>query len=172
MDKLHTCCFIGHGYDNLSLSGLTENDIYLKIQKHVKNAVNDGYLNFICGAELGADLLFCEAIINEKKQHNISLICVLSSSQQSASWHHEAREQFANILDAANSVICLNEKNIKGCTAKRNQHIIDLSSYLITAYNGSKGQTDLAIKYAKKSGLKFNNILDIIKDDDSGQISF
>ncbi|MEE1186819.1 MAG: SLOG family protein [Acutalibacteraceae bacterium] len=172
MDKLRTCCFIGHSTQNLSLSNLTENDIYNKIKSAVQGAIQDGYLNFLCGCEQGADLLFSEAVISEKKNNNIQFICVLSNKNQAADYNREDREQFANLLDVADSVICLSEDCIKDFTAKRNQHIINLSSYFITAYNGSRGKTETAVKYAKKIGIKTHNILDILTNDDSGQISF
>lgn len=173
MDMLHTCCFTGHRPETLYQGQDTESSVYEKIYAALEQAIEDGYRCFMCGAARGADLLFAEAVLRQKRMFpDVELVCVLPCRDQAANWPYEDREAYADILDAADSVVCLNEQYTRGCMHQRNRYMVDRSSLLIAAYNGSPGGTEYTVRYAKSRKLSIRYLLTMTSQDDSGQLSF
>ena len=79
--------------------------------------------------------------------------------------------RYADLLDNSDHVICLNDSFKKGCMHQRNRYIVDRSSLLISAFNGTKGGTEFTVNYAKKQGLRIVNVLTFISEEDF-QLSF
>ena len=171
MTRTRVCCFTGHRPDAL-FSECGEAEIYGRILAAVEDAILDGYAEFYCGGCRGGDFLFGEAVIELKEKYpEISLVCVLPFRGQSEYWSNEDRDRYADLLDNSDHVICLNDSFKKGCMHQRNRYIVDRSSLLISAFNGTKGGTEFTVNYAKKQGLRIVNVLTFISEEDF-QLSF
>ncbi|MBQ5890742.1 MAG: DUF1273 family protein [Clostridia bacterium] len=171
MTRAKVCCFTGHRPEAL-FSNAEEREIYELIYAAVEDAVLDGYIEFYCGGCRGGDFLFGETVVALKEKYpEIRLICVLPFRGQSEYWSNEDRDRYADLLDNADEVICLHYNFKKGCMHERNRYMVDRSSLLISAFNGTKGGTEFTFNYAKKQGLRIVNVLTLIGEEDF-QLSF
>lgn len=161
MDSLQTCCFTGHRPEVLYSFGQDEETFFSLILRAVEDAVADGYRLFLCGASRGGDMLFGEAVDALKEKYPwVVLECVLPCRDQAEGWDASDRRRYADLLDAADSVICLSDTYTRGCMHTRNRYMVDRSSLLIaTYYADQKGGTDYTVKYAKKRGLRVVNLV-------------
>lgn len=161
MDIRYTCCFSGHRPEVLYAYGEDENSIYRAISAAVQDAVLDGYTDFLCGGSRGADMLFARCVADARQySRDIQLHCILPCRNQAELWSDAERSQYADMLDSADSVICLREKYATGCMQARNRYMVDRSSLLIsTYYRGQSGGTKYTVGYARKSGLRVVNLL-------------
>ncbi len=173
MQRLTTCCFTGHRPKDL-FSFHTEEEVYAAIYKAVEDAVEDGYTDFLCGGCIGGDFLFADAVISlrgERPDREIRLKMCLPCRDQAKKWCREDRDRYSEYLQVADSVVCLSERYTDGCMQKRNRYMVDQSSLLIAAYNGSRGGTEYTLRYAKRERLRTVNVLEI-PSEESDQLSF
>lgn len=166
-----TCCFTGHRPENL-YANCDESELYQRILKAVENAVSDGYQYFLCGGSRGADFLFAEAVIYLRTKYpHIKLNFILPCRDQAEQWSREDRDCYSRLLNSADEVICLNDKYKSGCMHQRNRYMVDRSTLLIAAYNGTSGGTEYTYKYAQKKHLRIVDTLDRIIEE-TEQLSF
>ena len=171
MTRAKVCCFTGHRPETL-FSDCEETEIYERIYAAVEDAVFDGYVDFSCGGCRGGVFLFGEAVVALKEKYSeIRLVCVLPFRGQAEYWSNEDRDRYADLLDNADEVICLHDSFKKGCMHERNRYMVDRSSLLVSAFNGTKGGTEFTFNYAKKQGLRIVNVLTLIGEEDF-QLSF
>lgn len=167
----HTCCFTGHRPESLYLNA-DDGEIYSRILKAVENAVLDGYTVFMCGGCRGGDFLFADAVLYAKTKYpEIKLCFALPCSDQANLWERADRDNYSRLLDSADEIVCLSEKFTNGCMQKRNRYMVDRSTLLIAAYNGSAGGTEYTFNYATKKHLRIVNVLDRITEQ-TDQLSF
>ncbi len=166
-----TCCFTGHRPENLYLNA-DDGEVYSRILKAVEDAILDGYKVFICGGCRGGDFLFADAVLYARiKNPDIKLCFALPCRDQASEWSRNDRDDYSRLLDSADDIVCLSDKYTVGCMQKRNRHMVDRSSLLIAAYNGTEGGTQYTYNYAQKKHLRIVNVLDrIIPQTD--QLSF
>ncbi len=171
MNRANVCCFTGHRPETLYIDN-DESEVYGLILKAVEDAILDQYTVFMCGGCRGGDFLFGESVAELRNTYpEIRLVCVLPFRGQAELWSGEDRNRYADLLDAADEVVCLNDKYTKSCMHERNRYMVDRSSLLIAAYNGTKGGTDYTLSYAKKQGLRTVNLLRV-QGKQSAQLSF
>ena len=166
-----TCCFTGHRPEKL-FDRYDEAEIYNRIVYALENAIADGYKTFLCGGSRGADFLFAEAVIALKATHpDIRLEFMLPCRNQSELWSREDRDRYSNLLELGDSVFCLSDKYTNGCMQNRNRVMVERSSLLIAAWNGTEGGTEYTYKYARKRKLRIVDIIDRLPEE-TDQLSF
>ncbi len=166
-----TCCFTGHRPENL-YKNADDSEVYSRILNAVESAYLDGYTVFICGGCRGGDFLFADAVLYLRTQHpEVKLCFALPCRDQASQWCREDRDEYSRLLDSADEIICLSEKYSAGCMQKRNRYMVDRSTLLIAAFNGSQGGTEYTYNYAFKKHLRIVNVLDRITEE-SDQLSF
>ena len=170
---IYTCCFTGHRPENLFNNECdTESSINERIVSAVESAICDGYNRFLCGGCRGADFMFAEAVISLKSKYpDIKLEFVLPCRNQSENWNRDDRDRYSSLLDAADSVICLNDTYTKDCMLERDRYLVDHSTLLIAAFNGTKGGTEYTFKYAKRKHIRILNVL-TVPVQETAQMSF
>ncbi len=167
----HTCCFTGHRPENL-YKNADDGEIYSRILKAVDDAILDGYTFFICGGCRGGDFLFADAVLYARTKHpEIKLLFAIPCRDQASEWNRADRDEYSRLLDSADEIVCLSEKYTNGCMQKRNRYMVDRSTLLIAAYNGSDGGTQYTYNYALKRHLRIVNVLDRITEQ-TDQLSF
>ena len=86
-----TCCFTGHRPQRLPW-GDNEADlrcqaVKARLTRAVAEAYDRGYRHFLCGMAQGADLYFCQAVLNLKAQHpGVTLEAAIPYEGQADHW--------------------------------------------------------------------------------------
>ncbi len=167
----NTCCFTGHRPESL-YKNADDGEVYNRILKAVENAVLDGYTIFLCGGCRGGDFLFADAVLYARTKYpQIKLCFVLPCRDQASEWSRTDRDDYSRLLDSADDIVCLSEKYTNSCMQKRNRYMVDHSTLLIAAYNGTSGGTEYTYNYANKRHLRIVNVLDRITEE-TDQLSF
>ena len=166
MNRANVCCFTGHRPESLYLYD-EEDAVYAHIFKAVEDAIFDRYTVFMCGGCRGGDFLFGEAVVELRNIYpEIRLVCVLPFRGQAELWSGEERNRYADLLDSADEVICLNDKYQKGCMHERNRALVDGSDVCVAYLERSVGGSAYTYTYALKNNLEVINIYDKIKSRD------
>ena len=153
-----SCCFCGHrpqhlpwGYDETNEDFL---NVQHKIEQSIKLAIQDGYINFITGMALGADMMCAEIVLKLKKTNPlITLECAIPCKNQNRFWPEEAVKKYKKILKKADKITYTFDGNyFTGCMNIRNNYMLDNSNRLIAIYSPSikSGGTFGTINRAQK----------------------
>jgi len=151
-----TCSFTGHRAAKLPW-GFYENDprcIKLKQQIYdtVEAVYDSGIRHFICGMANGCDLYFGEAVLRLKQLKNdVTLEAAIPFAGQADHWKEPEKSRWQHICDSSDYITIVSKTYTKECMNKRNRYMVDNSSVLIAAYNGSKGGTQNTMLYAIRS---------------------
>lgn len=155
MDKILTCCFIGHR--KLPKERIAH--IIERLDREVENLIDQGVTTFISGGALGFDQVATSLIIAKREMgREIRLIFALPYKNQEEPWIPEQRELYRNLLAEADDVIYVSKEYQDGCMEKRNRYMVDHSAYCICARLHPFSETDQTVKYAEQEGLKVINV--------------
>lgn len=152
-----TCCFTGHRPQKIFEN---EQAIIFSLEKAIVEAVSNGYTTFITGMAYGVDIWAAEIVLRLKRKHNLKLICAVPHPNFEKRWSLEWQERYNKIVSSADEVHCISNYYSKGCYQIRNIWMVDHSSLVIAAYNGTIGGTKNTIVYAKQKNKKVVNVLD------------
>lgn len=155
IDKEHTCCFTGHR--RLPKDKLES--IVIHLNREIDNLITQGVTTFISGGALGFDQIAASLIIAKKEMsYDIKLIFVLPCKNQDNCWNSKQKRLYRSMLLEADEIIYTSEHYSDDCMKKRNQFMVDSSSYCICAKLYSNSGTELTVKYAIEKGLKVINV--------------
>lgn len=159
MDRETTCCFTGHRPSKLPW-GENEADprcLALKeaIGLEVEKAYNRGYRHFICGMARGCDLYFCEAVQTLRDSRpGITVEAAIPCESQADKWPEAERRRYRELVGLCDFETVVQHGYDKGCMLRRNRYMVDRSSLLIAAFDGSRGGTLYTATYAMKQGVE------------------
>ena len=151
-----TCCFTGHRAAKLPW-GFHETDprcITLKQQIYdtVEAVYDSGVSHFICGMANGCDMYFGEAVLRLKQTYpDVILEAAIPYSGQAEYWKEPEKSRWQRLYDNSDYITVVSQEYTRECMNKRNRYMVDRSSVLIAAYNGSKGGTQNTMLYAIRS---------------------
>ena len=149
-----TCCFTGHRI----IPDADRDRIRISLGNAIDEAIKSGIKHFICGGALGFDTLAAQAVIERKKNNDITLEIAVPCADQSSRWNEKQKKVYDEILKNADKVTVLFEKYVSGCMHFRNAFMVDNSDLLIAYYRGKTGGTQYTYLYAESRGLKIINI--------------
>lgn len=159
MDRETTCCFTGHRPGKLPW-GDDETDrrcVALKqaIRRELERAYDRGYRHFICGMAQGCDLYFCEeAQTLRDDRPGVTVEAAIPCETQADKWPREDRERYQRLVGLCDFETMVQHGYDRGCMLRRNRYMVDRSSLLIAAFDGSKGGTLYTASYALKQGIE------------------
>ena len=163
MNKNLAVCFTGHRpskfgtYDENS-----ELIISIKRSLHfnISNLITSGYTDFISGMALGVDMWAAERVLDLKRIYpDIKLICAIPFEGQEKRWPEESQRRYWNIVNLSDEIhIVCDGEYAPYKMQKRNEWMVDNSSYAISVWDGSSGGTGNCIKYLKKKKVPYTNI--------------
>lgn len=142
-----TVCFTGHRHINYQKTNCLENEI--------RKAVLLGYDTFLSGGAIGFDQLAARFVLNLKEEYPfIRLIFVLPCDKYSMSskWNAIQKKEFYNLCNNADGIICLSNYYYDGCMKKRNEKLVELSSYCIAYMTRERSGTGQTVRMMRKKG--------------------
>ena len=156
--RKHRCCFTGHRPDKMEFG---EKEIKPLLEKAIDEAISKGFVTFITGMAMGADIWAAEIVLDRRKKNDdIHLICALPHPGFENRRSFTEKMRFSNIIKNADLVKEINDHYFTGCYQVRNEWMVDRSSLVIAVFNGQKSGTKNTVDYAKKQGLTINNVLE------------
>ncbi len=159
MDKKATCCFTGHRPGKLPW-GENENDprcieLKTRLTGAVKEAYEKGMRHFICGMANGADMYFCETVLElQKNFEDITLEAAIPCEEQAVQWKERDRERYYNLIRQCDFETMVQHHYDRQCMQRRDRYMVDNSSLVIAVYGGVFGGTMYTITYAMRQGLE------------------
>ena len=128
-----------------------------KLKATIEMLIKNGYLNFISGMALGVDMYATEIVLKFKEKYkNIKLSCFIPCLNQDLKWGGEYKKTYKQILEKADHVLYVNEKNyFQGCYQIRNKKMVDNADLVVAGFSksnqgrGTKSTVDYALKKNK-----------------------
>lgn len=145
------CAFTGHRPEKL---GLPLEPIKLEMVEAVKRAVKDGYRVFFSGMARGIDMLAADIVLRLRDLGEpVRLVAAVPFPGFEIGWSADWQKRYRELLERADEVVYVSPSYSKSCFQVRNEWMIDRSTRLIAAYNGTKGGTRNTVEYAKRRGI-------------------
>ena len=162
MDRTFTCCFTGGRPEHIGFD--TNDTISLEALKRdlecaIRNAVSNGYTDFICGMSRGFDLWAGEIVASLSTSLDIRLHAAIPFRGQTNGWTKNDLITYENVLRACSSTYILSESYTRDTYHIRNRFMVDNSS-LVIAWNIGRGRggTDYTCQYAQKQQVTIINL--------------
>ena len=149
--------FAGHRPEKLPW-GNDETDprcaaLKLQIREAVSRASQQGHTTFLCGMARGCDFWFAEAVLKQKQQNPaLRLEAYLPCPTQPDRWPEEDKARYEHLLKECDAVYMVEPAYSEGCMLRRNQAMVNRCDRLLTVWDGSRGGTASAIRYAREQG--------------------
>lgn len=154
--RSHRCCFTGHRPEKLTMP---EKKIKAALEAQIKAAIEDGYQTFISGMSRGVDLWAAEIVLRFRDRGvPVRLICAVPYPGFETRWNAGWQKTYQRILTSADLVRFICPQYTPDCFQRRNRWMVDHSSRIIAAYNGTPGGTRNTLKYAASQGLSIIRI--------------
>lgn len=150
------CCFTGHRPEKLKRP---EEEIKKGVEEAILKAIHDGYTTFITGMARGVDIWAGQIVLRLRQSNpNLRLIAALPYPDCDTRWSASWRRQYAEVLEAADLVKCINPMYSMDSFQKRDEWLVDQSSRVIAVYDGVSGGTKNTIEYAKKCSVEITYV--------------
>ena len=154
-----SCCFTGHRPGKLPWRYREEDPRCLALKRRIADAIEaayqEGYRHFLCGMALGCDLYFCEAVqALRDSRPGVTVEAAIPCESQADKWPPEDKERYQRLVGLCDFETMVQRQYDRGCMLRRNRYMVDRSSLLIAAFDGSKGGTLYTASYALKNGVE------------------
>lgn len=150
MDKLKTCCFIGHRHISMDEEKLMEKTSVL-----IMRAINQGYTYFVSGGEIGFDMIASEMICFFKDLpllKNIKLEIAVPYKEHDIKYSNVQKHRYKFISNYADKIRQSRLPRHRSCYILRNKYMVSKSALVIAYYEQDKtGRTKNTLDYAVKS---------------------
>ena len=152
IDAKYACSFTGHRPERLDLP---EAQVIKWLAEQIRQAVGDGYTDFISGMQRGVDIWAAEEVLKLKEEGAaVRLIAASAFEGMEDRWSYDWRARYERILEEADEVTFVSAIPGRRAFFQRNHWMVDRSARLIGVYTGASGGTKETIEYAKKRGLQ------------------
>lgn len=149
--KKRRCCFTGHRPEKMNID---KSELCKALESAIDKAISDGFYTFISGMSRGTDLWAAAIVLDRRKVNpEIHLICAIPHPGFEYHWNSEWQHLYHNVVAEADLICTISPTYSRGCYQTRNCWMVDHSSLVIAAYNGSKGGTQNTIRYAEQQGV-------------------
>lgn len=156
--RQESCCFTGHRPTKLPWR-YDENDprcaaLKRRIRDAVELAYEQGYRHFICGMAQGCDLYFCESVLALRETRpDITVEAAIPCPTQADAWPEAQRERYRTLVAACDFETMVSSRYTSTCMQRRDRYMVDHSTLLIAAFDGSPGGTRYTVEYAMRRGV-------------------
>ena len=154
-----SCSFTGHRPEKLPWGHQESDprcqDLKRRILGAAEAAYEEGFRHFICGMAQGCDLYFCEAAqALRDSRPGVTVEAAIPCESQADKWPPEDKERYQRLVGLCDFETMVQRQYDRGCMLRRNRYMVDRSSLLIAAFDGSKGGTLYTASYALKNGVE------------------
>ena len=150
-----SCCFTGHRTILPQHVQILPSLVYDKIIELHKQ----GYVNFLAGGALGFDTICAQSVLLAKAKYpDIRLILVLPCKNQTYRWKQSDIDIYNDILRRADKTIYTSELYSKTCMFKRNDFLVNYTSYCISYQYKSTGGTAYTVNLASSNNVPIINL--------------
>lgn len=140
------CCFTGHRPEKLRTNEATVNQ---KLEKEIRQALNDGMNVFITGMSRGVDIWAAMIVLKLRDENpDIKLICACPHPGFEKRWNKDWQDKFNYILDNADYTVTISNSYSRSCYQTRNKWMVNHSKRVIAVFSGEKSGTKNTIDYA------------------------
>ena len=156
--RQETCCFTGHRPSKLPWHYNEKDPRCLSLKRRITSAVEaayeEGFRHFLCGMALGCDLYFCETVLALRNAHlDVTVEAAIPCPTQTDRWPAAQKIRYQKLLDACNLETLVSSQYTSCCMRRRDRYMVDRSSLLIAAFDGTPGGTSYTIQYAMGQGV-------------------
>ena len=168
--RQESCCFTGHRPTTLPWR-YNETDprclvLKQRIADAVETAYEEGYRHFLCGMAMGCDLYFCEAVLDLRRRHDdVTLEAAIPCATQANTWPAAQRERYRCLLNQCDYETMVSTEYSPSCMQRRDRYMVDHSSLLIAAFDGSAGGTRYTVEYALRRQI---SVVDLSIPEEAG----
>ena len=168
--RQESCCFTGHRPTKLPWR-YNETDprclvLKQRIADAVETAYEEGYRHFLCGMAMGCDLYFCEAVLDLRRRHDdVTLEAAIPCATQANTWPAAQRERYRCLLNQCDYETMVSTEYSPSCMQRRDRYMVDHSSLLIAAFDGSAGGTRYTVEYALRRQI---SVVDLSIPEEAG----
>ena len=153
------CGFTGHRPEKLPWGSREDArecvELKTKLAQAIREAAEEGYDTFLCGMARGCDLYFAEAVVKLKGEGlPLRLEAWLPCPEQADRWPRPDRERYEKLLLECDGVYILEPQYSDGCMLRRNRAMVARCGRLISFWDGSRGGTGAAVRYALSRGVE------------------
>lgn len=148
-----SCCFTGHRPGKLPWGYDEEDPRCLALKRRIADAAEaayeEGYRHFLCGMALGCDLYFCEAVLALREARpGVTVEATIPCPTQADAWAPDQRERYKRLVEACDFETLVSAQYTPYCMQRRDRYMVDHSSLLIAAFDGTPGGTQYTMQYA------------------------
>ena len=168
-EQSRTCCFTGHRPEKLPW-GTDEGDprcrmLKKKLYDAVEAAYGEGMRHFICGMARGCDFYFAETVLALRAERgDVSLEAAVPCPTQADAWAPDQRERYKRLVEACDFETLVSAKYTPYCMQRRDRYMVDHSSLLIAAFDGTPGGTRYTMQYAMSRRVSIVDLPLILKE--------
>ena len=136
-----------------------------RISAAVEAAYEEGYRHFLCGMALGCDLYFCEAVLAlREKRPGVTAEAAVPCPAQADAWAPDQRERYKRLVEACDFETLVSAKYTPYCMQRRDRYMVDHSSLLIAAFDGTPGGTRYTMQYAMSRRVSIVDLPLVLKE--------
>ncbi len=149
--RLRRCCFSGHRPEKLKAGPET---VKAWLEARIDEAIADGYVTFITGMGMGADIWAGEILVRKKEKNpQLHLIAAAPYPTFSYRWNETWKKAYQDLWKKADLRIEVCKAFDNDAFEKRNIWMVNHANRLIAYYNGDEGSTRRIIDYARQQGI-------------------
>ena len=148
-------CFTGHR----KMQPHNISEAVRTLEKRISELSDLGDVEFRAGGAVGFDTVAALCVLNIRQSRPaVRLHLILPCKEQTRGWRDSDVEKYQYILSQADEVSYSCESYTRFCMHKRDRELVDGADLCICYCGKEKGGTAYTVEYAKKRGVKIENI--------------
>lgn len=129
-----------------------EAGVYEQLLSTLRELIQKGAKNFICGGAIGFDTLAAQAVLELKQEFPVRLCLAIPHEGQDARFTPAQQAEYARIRALADRETVLFAHYTRGCMHQRNRFMVDRCDLLVAYCRRPTGGSAYTLDYAEKQG--------------------
>lgn len=131
-----------------------------RLDETITELITQGVVFFGAGGARGFDALASKTVLKARESNPaVKLIMVLPCSNQEVKWSENEKQEYRQLLDAADKVVYVSEQPyFDGCMKARNSRLVEESSVCVAYMKHGRSGTGQTVRLAREHGLRVINL--------------